>query len=448
MDISLNKKSITEGLITVKLNESDYQSRVASKVEEYRKKVNIKGFRPGKVPASLIKKMYGTSILIDEINTLLSKSLMNYIKENTIQFLGDPLPTLDKVKNIDWETQKEFEFEYAIGIAGDFEVELSEKISIVGYEINQVAEKAVDKSIEMHRKNFGKLMAVEKSEVEDILRGELRHPISHTKIPITFSINQLIERAQQRFIGLGLGEEVTCDILQLFKEDEELEYITGKTRKELSTLTGPFMLTVKQIERIELAEMTQEFFDELFEKGTVKSEKEFAEKLRERFIQNAQLEADLLLEQAIKKKLVEEVNIKLPDNFLKKWLQKEKDTIQEEEFENYYQQYLKGLRWNLIVNKIAKDYRVKVTHEEVLKKVKKDFDRSIVDDNKISKSEKQLEKELHNSLYNNNGYHYKCIYQSMLSHKIIGLISDKITIDIQKVSVEEFYTITTRISLF
>ncbi|MCG8340272.1 MAG: trigger factor [Cytophagales bacterium] len=437
MDISLNKKSPTEGLITIKLNEADYQSRVASKVEEYRKKADIKGFRPGKVPTPLIKKMYGKSILIDEINTLLSESLVKYIEKNDIPFLGDPLPALDKVKDIDWESQKEFEFEYAIGIAGDFEVELSEKISILGYEVNHVAEKTVDGFIEMQRRYFGKLIAIEKSEVGDIVEGELAHPISNTKIQIILPINRLIEKEQPRFIGLGLEEKVTCDILKLFKEDKELGYVTGKTREELSKLEGPSTFTVKQIERIEPAEVTQEFFDEVFEKGTVKSEQEFKEKTRERLIQRAQIEADLLLEQAIEEKLVEEININLPDNFLKKWLQKEENTIQGEEFENYYQQYLEYLKWSLIVEKIAKDYSVKVTHKEVLGAAVVDLYHSIADDS-ILKVEKKFVKVLNNYLYDNNGYHYKDIYEAILSRKVTRLIRDKITIDIQKVSFEEF----------
>ena len=135
MDISLDKKTSTEALIKVKLKENDYQPNVTEKVKEYAKKANIKGFRPGKVPPSLIKKMYGKSIMVEEVNTLLSKSLTEYIKEQKIQIIGEPLPDQDKAATIDWDNQKEFEFDYDIGLVDDFTYDISNKQKVKSYQI-------------------------------------------------------------------------------------------------------------------------------------------------------------------------------------------------------------------------------------------------------------------------------------------------------------------------
>src|SRR3954462_6752993 len=125
MNIILDKASATDGLIKITLSESDYQPKVEEKVKEYSRKMNIKGFRQGKVPSGVIRKMFGKSILVEEINHLLSHKLSDYIKEQNLKIIGDPLPNLEKSKTIDWEAQKDFEFEYQIGMVEDFKYELS-----------------------------------------------------------------------------------------------------------------------------------------------------------------------------------------------------------------------------------------------------------------------------------------------------------------------------------
>ena len=130
MEIILDKISNTEALIKISLKEDDYQLKVEEKIKDYSKKANIKGFRPGKVPRTLINKMYGKSILVDEVNHMLSHKVMDYIKDNEIQILGEPLPNMEKAANIDWDNQQEFDFEYSIGMADDFEVKLDKKVKI------------------------------------------------------------------------------------------------------------------------------------------------------------------------------------------------------------------------------------------------------------------------------------------------------------------------------
>ncbi|MGF1637506.1 MAG: trigger factor, partial [Cyclobacteriaceae bacterium] len=151
MDITLDKNSATKALIKIKLNESDYQSKFDEKIKEYTKSASIKGFRPGKVPASLIKRMYGKSILAEEINKLLSDSLLDYIKSNDLKIIGDPLPNEDQ-PSIDWDNQKEFEFEFEVGLTDEFEFDPA--VDVTQYEII-VSEKEIDEAFEDLRHQYG-----------------------------------------------------------------------------------------------------------------------------------------------------------------------------------------------------------------------------------------------------------------------------------------------------
>ena len=172
MEITLNKTNSTEGLIKIKLTEGDYQPHVEEKVKDYARKATIKGFRQGKVPTGVIKKMFGKSILVEEINHLLSHKLTDYIKENNLKILGEPLPDQEKALTIDWDTQKNFEFEYQIGMVEDFKYELSSKVKVKSYPI-EVDSKIIEETIADLKKRFGKVSYPEVSEAADNLFGEL-----------------------------------------------------------------------------------------------------------------------------------------------------------------------------------------------------------------------------------------------------------------------------------
>ncbi|MEQ8533684.1 MAG: trigger factor family protein, partial [Imperialibacter sp.] len=154
MDIQLDKITKTEALIKIKVSETDYQPKVEEKIREYSRKASIKGFRPGKVPQGMIRKMYGKSILVDEVNHMLSHKVSDYIKDNKLEIIGEPLPNVEKAQDIDWDVQKDFEFEYNVGLVDEFSVDLSKKISITSYSI-KVDKKLIAKTVENLKSQFG-----------------------------------------------------------------------------------------------------------------------------------------------------------------------------------------------------------------------------------------------------------------------------------------------------
>ena len=198
MEITLNKKNNTEGLIKIRLTEGDYQPHVEEKVKDYARKANIKGFRQGKVPTGVIKKMFGKSILVEEINHLLTHKLTDYIKENNLKILGEPLPDQKKALTIDWDTQKSFEFDYEIGMVDDFSYELSPKVKVTSYPI-EVDEKTIQETVDDLKKRFGKVSYPEISEVSDNVFGELRSADPDFKRENAFiAIEKVAKKEQQK----------------------------------------------------------------------------------------------------------------------------------------------------------------------------------------------------------------------------------------------------------
>ena len=173
MEIALDKSTETNASLTIKLTKEDYQPEVDKKLKDYGRRVSLKGFRPGKVPASLVQKMYGKSVLVDEINNLLSKTVSGYIRENKLQVVGDPLPDRDKAAAIDWDNQSDFEFSYNLGLASDFELNLDALPPVPAYEI-QATDKELDETIENLRNQFHGHEHAEESAEGDMLYGELK----------------------------------------------------------------------------------------------------------------------------------------------------------------------------------------------------------------------------------------------------------------------------------
>ena len=235
MDIVLDKKSSTEASIKITLKEADYQPKVEEKIKDYARKANLKGFRPGKVPKGIIQKMYGKSILVDEINHILAHSLNDYIKEQQIQLLGEPLPNKDQIKAIDWENQNEFLFEYEIGMAEDFEVKLSKKKKVISYKI-KVDKKSIDETIGNLQVQHGGHMHPETSESTDFLSGLLTQEESDLKNNTAIEIGQLEKNAQKTFLGKKAEDLIRFDLRKVFAEDNQVAIQTGKTPEEAKEL--------------------------------------------------------------------------------------------------------------------------------------------------------------------------------------------------------------------
>jgi trigger factor len=438
LDIILDKKTNTEACIKIKLNEADYQPKVEEKVKEYSKKANIKGFRPGKVPSSLIKKMYGKSILVDEVSQLLSESLQNYIRENKVPVIGEPLPNESQNQKIDWDNQKDFEFVYDIGLVEDFKYDLSKSVKVKAYEI-KIDDKVLNETLDRLKQDLGNHSNPEASQKGDSIYGELKEKngdfATHTLIPL----EKVQEKELSKFVGVKKDDIIVFDIKKAFKDNADIAAITKKEDKEAANIKGEFEFKVENINRIEKAELNQEFFDKVFGKDAVKSEEEFIAKVKETLSENYKRETDFLLDQDIQKKLLETVKFELPDEFLKRWLLiSNEGKITEEDIKKEYELYAKDLKWTLIKNKIAEDNDIKAEHEEILNKTKDMIRQQLASSGLAGQMEDSLDMFATNYLQKDKGEQYMKMFNQVRSEKILNLIKEKIDIDNKKVDIEEF----------
>ena len=369
MNITLDQPSPTDGLIKITLSESDYQPKVEEKVKEYSRKMNIKGFRQGKVPGGVVRKMYGKSILVEEVNHLLSHTVSEYIKEKKLHVLGDPLPNQEKAMLIDWDTQKEFEFEFQVGLVEDFAIDISSNVKIKSHLI-EVDNKVVDEAVEDIKKRFGTTTNPETSDVEDSLMGDVTDAAGQKKasyIPIA----KLAATEQKKFTGLKKDEEVVFDVEKLSEDALVISQAVNSTEEEAKNLKGSFTLKISTINRTVPAELNQDLFNKVFGKEVVASEEEFINKIRATIAENYQRESDHMLEHEIQHHLVDHTKLNMPDTFLKRWLKATGNgKITDEVIGKEFDDYKNGLKWDLIKNKIAEEQKISVESGEVKERAK------------------------------------------------------------------------------
>jgi len=443
LDITLDKKSSTEASIKVTLKESDYQPNVEEKVKQYAKKANIKGFRPGKVPAGMIKKMYGKSIIVEEVNSILSKSLQEYIKENNIQLIGEPLPDMEKASKIDWENQKDFEFDYQVGLVDEFSYDLSSKQKVKRYKI-ELDKKTLNETLDNVKKQFGNSINPEVSQKEDSFYGELKQVDGDLSKEGVVQWDDLDKKEHKKFTGIKPGEVIELDIQKAFNGHETVAHLLDVGHEKAKELKGKFTFVVNKINRTEPAELNQELFDKVFGKDNIKSEEEFIDKVKATVEENYDRESDYLLDRDIKDHFVGKTKIEIPENFLKDWLyQSNEGKVSLEDIEKEFDEYVKQLKWDLIKNKMAEDNEIKVENEEVVNKAKGMILQQLGGQGMAEQMKDHLDSFADNYLKGENGQNYMKVFGEVRDEKILHFIKEQITISEKKVSADEFRKIAT-----
>ena len=382
MNITQDKIDNLNSVLTVKINPEDYKERVDKAIKTQAKKANLPGFRPGMVPPAHIKKMYGKNILVDEINNILNDTLNNYITENKLEILGQPLPKLDDSKEFNWDFADEFEFIYELGLAPEFDLEFSSKDKLTYYTV-KIDEDTLASRITNLRKSYGKMSNPDVSADDDVLYADLKQlaadgSVFEEGISATASVRlDQIEDAKikKSLIGLKKEDVVTLDIQKAFDSNASIiSKVLNISEEDAQELKSKFQLTVKNINRLEEGDLNQEFYDKIFGQDVVKTEEEFKEKIREELesmmVQNAdqKLQADML------KFGLEKVKLDLPDEFLKRWLKATNEKLSDEELTEGYEDFARNLRWTLIENKIIKDNKIEIKYEEVFATAKNRLD--------------------------------------------------------------------------
>ncbi|MGE8242098.1 MAG: trigger factor [Sphingobacterium sp.] len=366
MNISHENVDAINAVVNVALAPEDYNPQVDKEIKAQAKKAKLPGFRPGQVPVGHIRRTYGKSILFDEINKLVNDRITNYISENKLEVLGQPLPLEDDAQ-YSWDYKDNFNFKYEIGLAPAFELPFTTETEFAVYNIKADQETLADR-IKNLRRSYGKMTNPEVSEEGDVLYATLKQDKEEGLEKTTSIRTDIVEDAKikKSLVGLKKDDAVKIDVKKAFKT-EDLARILGITEEEATALdVTKFELTVKNINRLEEADLNQEFFDKLFAEGEVTEEAQFTEKVKEEVENLFKQNSDQKLRNDMYTFGMDKVDVKFPEEFLKRWLKATNPSISEEELNEGFADFLNNLKWTIIENRVVTENGLEVKYDEVI----------------------------------------------------------------------------------
>ena len=374
MNVTRQEVNAETAKLTVSVSQADYQTNVSASLEKYRKQAKVPGFRPGKVPMGLIQKQYGKAVLAEEINKLVSEALYKYIAENKLDILGNPIPTEGSEVKGDFNNPTDFEFEYEIGYSPAINLDLSNK-SKYDYVKVKVDAELITKQIDDLRRRYGKLVSSDTVGDKDMIlaqfveldeKGEIKAGgIMHSS---TTSMEFVEDKAAKKaLIGKKIGDKVTISATAITRGEADKAALLGVKIEDLAAHGDSYQMTINDVKVMELADLNEELFARLFPDNSVKSEADLKEKIKEDLSGMFSNDSDRLLTRAIYRDLVDKTDVKLPNDFLKRWIQLSNDKpISKEQIEADYDNYSKDLKWQLIQGHIFKANEIKVDSKDAL----------------------------------------------------------------------------------
>lgn len=382
MDITQEKVDDLNAIIKITIAPEDYSPRVEKALKEQAKKANLPGFRKGMVPVAHIKKMYGKSILVEEINNTLNETLSKHLTDNKVEILGQPLPVMDDTKEFKWDNTDVFEFKYELGLAPKVDIEISSKDKFTKYNIKADTE-TLEARIKNIRKSYGKMTNPEVAIEGDVLYADLVQlspdgEIFEGGISSIGSIRlDLVtdKKILKSLVGLKKDAVVELDVQKAFDNNETIiAKLLNIGEEDAKDLKSKFQVTVKNVNRLEESDLNQEFFDKVFGPGIVSDEAGFKAKITEEIESMFKQDADRKLQNDMYTQLTEQTKMQLPEEFLRKWLKATNENLSDEELEQGFGDFAKNLKWTLIENKIITDNEIKIEYKDVFETAKERLD--------------------------------------------------------------------------
>ena len=420
-------------VLTIDIVKKDYESNVDKVLIDYKKRANIPGFRKGHTPIGLIKKQYGLSVKVDEVNKLMQKTLNDFLTKENLAILGNPIPKENL--ELDWNSD-EMSFEFELGLSPDFEVSFNNKKAIDLYEI-EADKKMIDSQITNIQSQYGKLAS--KLNVEDgfELNGIFKNSELEVENSSTFQLKNIKGKLNIDSIKkMKIGESIVLKTKDLFNEESDLTFhlkLNENNKDQISDVE----FTLNEINERIPADLDQDLFDKLFGKDKIKSVTEFRRKLKEDAEKNFVNQTDQKLLNDVTEYLIDNTKFTLPHTFLKKWMQKAGEKkLSKEEADAEYEKSEKGLRYQLIESKIIEKNEIKIDIDQI-----KNFSKELIKNQmkqygQLNPDEKELESISQRILSNKD--EVKRISDQLLSQKLISLFKSELKFKTNKVSYEKF----------
>jgi trigger factor len=444
MNITRENIDDLNAVLKVEISKPDYGDKVENVLKDYRKKANIKGFRPGMVPIGLIKKMYGRAVQIDEINKIVAENIQKYITDEKLEILGDPIPKTDEQEKIDFDAQEDFTFSFELGLSPAIDLKLNKKNKLTQYEII-VDDKMKNDYLENYTRRFGELRKAETTEEKDVIKGKLEAIDNNGDVrsegpsadSTSLSIDIIKEKKiKKQFIGKTLNDCIDFDLKKAFPNDTEVAGLLHRKKEEVADVEGSFRFTINEISRFYPAELGVELYNRIYGEGVVNSEEEFMKKIEDEIAASLKRESDFKLMMDVKALSLEKTELQLPEEFLKKWLLRVNENTTSEQIEKEFDNFRKDLRWQLIRNKIAHDNDVKITEEELLKEAGNITRNQFQQYGLFYATDEQINNYAKETLKREEDA--KRIADKILDEKVILILKELLKLETRSVTIEEF----------
>lgn len=351
------------------IDRNDWEEPRKKKLNEFRRTAELKGFRRGMAPMSLIEKLHGGQALAEAINTLVSEGLDEFIKKNKLSILGEPLPSEKEEKN-DWDNPDKFKFSFDMALAPEVSLVIGKDDKIPYYSV-----KMSDKAVEDYRnglfRQYGQLDTGDAAGEDDFIIVDFE--AGETKVEDAYVALRSITDAKikKSFVGLKKDDVKKIDITKTFTNEADRAAMFKVKKEELGTLPAQWTMTVKEVKTFVNAPATKETFDRIFGEGVCKDEAQFNEKVKERLAAEYSQESEYRFMVDAKEYLIAKAAVALPDEFMKRWIITANDgKFTKEEVEKEYDLFAKDFRWNIIRTKIMKDQSLKISKDDITKQAK------------------------------------------------------------------------------
>ena len=476
MNVSLKKIDAVSTILNVEIEKSDYTELWNKNLRNMRQKAVMPGFRKGMVPFGLVKKMYGKQLLLEEVNKLVTESVSAYLRDNQINFLGEPIPNVTEQKAIDYDTDENFEYCFDIAISPEFDIQFSKDDKIIAYRVI-IDDEVVDKQVDSYRKKNGTFENAERVEAEDLVKGTMVELVddeaderanARTHERTNARTDEADERAnaqtdeapkpgglviedavlmplylkekmeQKKFLDAKVGDTIVFNPYNAYEGAEaEMASLLKIDKEDVKEMKSDFSFEIREISRFIPAALEQELFDKVFEKDTVQNEADFRDRIKDSLSSLYTSQTYYNLRSALHDLLIQKAgDIVFADDILKRWLLLKDEKMTKESIEKDYPNICKDLKSQLAKRKIVKAYEIQVEKEEIEMMARNVVRMQFSQYGLYSVTDGMLEQYVSEMMKKEESVN--SLIQSVLDEKVITLIKEMITIEEQELSREEF----------
>jgi len=446
MNITFENVDKVSALLTLNIEKADYEDKVKKALKDFSKKASLPGFRPGKVPASLIQKRFGTEVKAEEINKLLSEEVNKYIRENKVNMLAEPLPNEEKTPKMDFETQEDFTFAFDIALAPEFDAKLSKKDKLTYYDI-KVDDALIDQQVQSYCQRGGQHVKVESYEARDMVKGMLSQlDAEGNTLEGGIQVEEAVmlpeymknDDEKAKFTGAKLGDVITINPAKAYNDSEvEISSLLHISKEEAAEMKADFSFQISEIMRYEPAKPSQELYDQVLGKDVVKSEEEFRQFISNDIKKNFNSEAEYQFMQDLRAYIIKRVGeVEFPEAILKRFMKLRNADKGETYVDDNFQQSLPELLWHLAKEQMCDQLEVKVEHEDVLETAKTFARIQFAQYGMVNLPEESITNYAAEMLKNEQ--QAQGLVERTVENKLAAKVKETVTLKVKEVTMEEF----------